>query len=134
MLTVKILGPGCANCRKLEAVARQAASDFGVRAEFTKVTDMEAILAVTSKLATPFDLLTMLSEVVNAAKQVPALDYGQTAELVFPEESVAQHVTVVTPIGKVRPSAAVSVPSPRVVRSPVARPRWRAAARSGVAP
>ncbi len=32
--------------------------------------DLEAILAVTSKLATPFDLLTMLSEVVSAAKQV----------------------------------------------------------------
>jgi phosphoserine phosphatase len=31
---------------------------------------MEAILAVTSKLAAPFDLMTMLAEVVNAAKQV----------------------------------------------------------------
>ncbi|MFA5940381.1 MAG: thioredoxin family protein [Sinimarinibacterium sp.] len=45
MLTVKILGPGCANCRKLEAIARQAASDAGVDAEFAKVTDMEAILS-----------------------------------------------------------------------------------------
>jgi hypothetical protein len=26
MLTVKIIGSGCANCRKLEAVAREAAS------------------------------------------------------------------------------------------------------------
>jgi len=32
--------------------------------------DLEAILAVTSKLAAPFDLLTMLGEVVSAAKQV----------------------------------------------------------------
>jgi hypothetical protein len=30
MLTVKILGPGCANCRKLEAVAREAAASAGV--------------------------------------------------------------------------------------------------------
>ena len=26
MLTVKVLGPGCMNCKKLEAVAREAAS------------------------------------------------------------------------------------------------------------
>lgn len=45
MKTVKILGPGCANCRKLEAVAREAAAGAGVEAEFVKVTDMNAILA-----------------------------------------------------------------------------------------
>lgn len=38
--------------------------------------DMEAILAVTSKLAAPFDLLTMLAEVVSAAKQVLQADGG----------------------------------------------------------
>lgn len=37
---------------------------------------MEAILAVTSKLAAPFDLLTMLAEVVSAAKQVLHADGG----------------------------------------------------------
>ena len=37
---------------------------------------MEAILAVTSKLAAPFDLRTMLSEVVSAAKQVLRADRG----------------------------------------------------------
>ncbi len=40
------------------------------------VPDMEAILAVTSKLAAPFDLKTMLSEVVSAAKQVLRADRG----------------------------------------------------------
>ena len=37
---------------------------------------MEAILAVTAKLAAPFDLMTMLSEVVSAAKQVLQADRG----------------------------------------------------------
>jgi phosphoserine phosphatase RsbU/P len=37
---------------------------------------MEAILAVTSKLAAPFDLMTMLAEVVSAAKQVLAAERG----------------------------------------------------------
>jgi small redox-active disulfide protein 2 len=45
MKTVKILGPGCANCRKLEAVAREAASAAGVEAQIVKVTDMQAIMA-----------------------------------------------------------------------------------------
>ncbi len=40
------------------------------------VPDMEAILAVTSKLAAPFDLRTMLAEVVHAARQVLRADRG----------------------------------------------------------
>jgi small redox-active disulfide protein 2 len=45
MLTVKILGSGCANCKKLEALAREAATAAGLDAEFIKVTDMKDILA-----------------------------------------------------------------------------------------
>jgi len=45
MKTVKILGPGCANCRKLEAVAREAAAGAGIEAQFVKVTDMKEIMA-----------------------------------------------------------------------------------------
>ena len=52
MTTVKILGPGCANCRKLEAVAREAATTAGITAEFVKVTDMTDLLAYDI-LATP---------------------------------------------------------------------------------
>ena len=40
------------------------------------VRDMEAILGVTRALAAPFDLMTMLGEVVNAAKQVLRADRG----------------------------------------------------------
>ena len=52
MKTVKILGSGCANCRKLEAVAREAASSSGVEADFVKVSDLKAIMAY-DLLATP---------------------------------------------------------------------------------
>src|SRR5947209_9935683 len=38
--------------------------------------DMEVILGVTSALAAPFDLMTMLGEVVAAAKQVLSADRG----------------------------------------------------------
>jgi small redox-active disulfide protein 2 len=57
MLTVKILGSGCANCKKLEAVARDAAAAAGLEAEFVKVTDMKAIMA--------FDLMATPGLVVN---------------------------------------------------------------------
>ena len=57
MLTVKILGSGCANCKKLEAVAREAAAASQVVAEFLKVTDMQQIMA--------YDLLSTPGLVVN---------------------------------------------------------------------
>ncbi len=39
MLTIKVLGPGCDNCKKVDAVARKAAATMGLQAEFIKVTD-----------------------------------------------------------------------------------------------
>ena len=45
MLTIKILGPGCANCRKLEQIARQAVDSLDIESEITKVTDMKDIMA-----------------------------------------------------------------------------------------
>jgi len=57
MLTVKILGSGCANCKKLESVARDAASETGVQAEFLKVTDMMEIMQ--------YDLLSTPALVIN---------------------------------------------------------------------
>jgi len=40
------------------------------------IDDVELILAVTSKLAAPFDLTTMLAEVVEAAKHVLRAERG----------------------------------------------------------
>lgn len=45
MLTIKVLGPGCANCHKLEEIVRIAVVEAGVEAEVLKVTDLEQILA-----------------------------------------------------------------------------------------
>ena len=57
MLNIKILGSGCANCKKLEAVARDAATTSGLEAEFEKVTDMKAIMA--------YDILSTPALVIN---------------------------------------------------------------------
>lgn len=45
MVHVKILGPGCANCRKLEEMARQAAAGLGLEAVVEKVSDVEVLMA-----------------------------------------------------------------------------------------
>jgi small redox-active disulfide protein 2 len=44
MLSVKVLGSGCANCKKLEAIARKAIEGLGVEAELIKVTDYNDIM------------------------------------------------------------------------------------------
>ncbi len=43
MLTIKVLGPGCANCKKVEELARQAATNFGVEAQFIDIKDWSEI-------------------------------------------------------------------------------------------
>jgi len=43
MLTIKILGPGCPNCHKVEENARIAVTYMGVQAEFTKISDYQEI-------------------------------------------------------------------------------------------
>ena len=44
-MDVKILGMGCPKCKRLEKIAREAATEAGVAATFTKVQDMDAIVA-----------------------------------------------------------------------------------------
>ncbi len=44
MLNIKILGSGCANCKRLEALTRKVAANLGMEAEFEKVTDMTEIM------------------------------------------------------------------------------------------
>ena len=61
--------------------------------------DMGPILAVTRNLAAPFDLMTMLAEVVNAAKQVLNADRG-TVWMYDPasDELVLQVATGIEPV------------------------------------
>ncbi len=44
MLNIKVLGSGCANCKRLEANARKAVDDLRLDAEIEKVTDMGDIM------------------------------------------------------------------------------------------
>lgn len=44
MLTIKVLGSGCANCKRLEQIARRAVEELQVEANVIKVTDYNEIL------------------------------------------------------------------------------------------
>lgn len=52
MINVKVLGSGCANCKRLEATVRKVVEARGVQAEIEKVTDYAEIMQ-WSILATP---------------------------------------------------------------------------------
>lgn len=44
MLKIKVLGAGCANCKKVEEVTRQALTYMSLQAEIIKVTDHAEIM------------------------------------------------------------------------------------------
>jgi small redox-active disulfide protein 2 len=45
MLTIKILGPGCPNCKQVEQITRKTVSEMGYQADISKVTDYNEIMA-----------------------------------------------------------------------------------------
>lgn len=68
MITIKILGPGCANCRRLEEQSRKAVQQLGIDAQIVKVSDTDAILAY-DVLATPG---LVINEKVVSSGRIPA--------------------------------------------------------------
>lgn len=68
MIEIKILGGGCANCKRLEQVARKVVEKIGVEAEFIKVTNYNEI-ADMGVMSTPG--LTVNGKVVSSGR-IPA--------------------------------------------------------------
>jgi len=44
MLTIKVLGPGCQNCKKVEAITNSAVSTMGIETHIEKIKDYNKIL------------------------------------------------------------------------------------------
>jgi small redox-active disulfide protein 2 len=72
MLTIKILGSGCPNCRRLEAEIRAAldAANPGITYELIKVTDYADIVAY-GVMSTP---ALVMNEQVLSAGRLPKRD------------------------------------------------------------
>ena len=69
MLSIKVLGSGCANCHKVEELAKQAISQLGIDAKVEMVTDMQTIMGY-GVMSTPG---IVINEKVVSAGRVPAL-------------------------------------------------------------
>jgi len=64
-LEIKVLGPGCASCKRLYAEAEKAVAQLSAPATLTKVEDIEEIMAYRI-LATP--ALVINGEVKSAGR------------------------------------------------------------------
>lgn len=81
MLTVKVLGSGCANCKRLEQIARQVVSEMALEAEIVKVTEYPEIMKYnimstpglvinekvvsSGRIPTPAEVTTWLTDALN---------------------------------------------------------------------
>ena len=67
-MEIKILGIGCANCKRVESVARQVVEEMGVEATITEVTDMAKIVS--------YDIVTtpglVIDEKVVSSGRIPS--------------------------------------------------------------
>ncbi len=74
-MQIKVLGPGCANCHKMEEMAKTAVKELDLAAEVVKITDIGEI-ARHGILSTPG--LIVNGKLKHSGKPLPDLDKIKT--------------------------------------------------------
>jgi small redox-active disulfide protein 2 len=67
---IKVLGPGCANCNKLEEATRKAVEKAGIDATVEKVSDLQEIMSY-GVMSTP---ALVVNGELRVAGRVPSVD------------------------------------------------------------
>lgn len=70
-MNIKVLGSGCANCKKLEASVKTAVSEMGIEAVIEKVEDIQDIMSY-GVMSTP--ALVVDGQVKSMGKVLSAKD------------------------------------------------------------
>lgn len=69
-MEIKVLGPGCANCNKLEDATRKAVEKAGLDATIEKVSDLQEIMGY-GVMSTP---ALVVDGEIRLAGRVPSVD------------------------------------------------------------
>lgn len=69
-MEIKVLGPGCANCNKLEDATRKAVEKAGLDATIEKVSDLQEIMSY-GVMSTP---ALVVNGELRLAGRVPSVD------------------------------------------------------------
>jgi small redox-active disulfide protein 2 len=83
MLTIKVLGSGCANCKRIEQITKKVITEMALDAEVIKVTDYSKITAYdilstpglvvdekvvcSGRIPTPAEVTTWLTDALETA-------------------------------------------------------------------
>jgi small redox-active disulfide protein 2 len=70
MMEIKVLGPGCANCHKMEELAKTAVKELGIDAKIGKISDIQEIMKYT--MSTPG--LVVNGKLKHSGKPLPNIE------------------------------------------------------------